>query len=114
MECTIATLVACFSWSSLFLGAGVDYQREQTTSINTYEYKFDFRNVSMPGVTETGGFKTSSSHLLSDDKSFGNAMIGYEITVSDVRLSFSGGIRKRSGEASSKSVGIDVRWFPFR
>lgn len=115
MECTLATLIACFGWSSLYLDAGAGYTEGGSYRVDSYEFEFDYRNVSS-GVHESGGFQTRAKTELGGFR-YGRATLGYEINVSNVRLSLDGSIARNidSGRnGTMKSIGLSARWFLFR
>jgi len=112
MECTLAALVACFSWSGLYLDVGGGYQQSRSYHINDYQYEFRFTN---PGIIETGGFRTHEKTEF-EDFGYGRALIGYEISMSNVRLALEGAWTKdlQHGSGTTKSIGLSLRLYPFR
>jgi hypothetical protein len=109
MECTIAALIACLSWSNLYLDGGLSYQdsdfprQEWRTHVNR-----------LPGVTET---VTQLETVDEPYNPYGKAAIGYEFRFRAVVLSteawYSGSFDNNGGPAI-KGLNLYVRWHPFK
>lgn len=109
MDCaltTLHTLIACFSWSNLYVDGGVQF--------NDYD-------TLRPGYTEpvTVGFETISyqTAIPERDNPYGRFALGYEIAFSSVS------VRLEASHLSSiasdndrglNAIGFSVRWYPFR
>ena len=95
MECTLATLIACFSWSNLYLDGGVLYN--------------DIRYVEVNPVTlETAAVEKNP---------FGRAAIGYELKFRSVEFALEASHTSSlatNSDRGANAIGIRARWYPFR
>lgn len=110
MDCTLAALLACFSWSGLYIDGQVSYQ---DTNLPYYYWK-DVSPPSRNGVMETARVLTLSDEPV--NPYFRNA-IGYQLSFK--RIDLSAEVFHDSSMASNKDrgvngIGIRARWFPFR
>lgn len=107
--CSLFALIACFSWSNLYLDGGA-YVQDADVQRTGY-----FTTVNrMPGVTET--VLTPMSYT-ADENPFGRAALGYELRFTRVTLSaeaFIAGSLLDDGAEPVKGFGIKARWYPFR
>lgn len=112
MDCTLATLIACFSWSGLYIDSGMSWQnRGETyvTQFGTYD-----RNLA-------DGLPEALPYAFSTDKPsnpYMDVSVGYSVKIENVEVSLT--VR---GHRSSIATGADkgfnyarlgFRWFPFR
>lgn len=110
MECSIAALIACFSWSGLYVDTGFT---SMDLSTPRQEWRtFNFTNSS--GVHETGGSYVNASDYA---KSYGRFAVGYTLDFGSVQLSLEGS--QTYGLASEsvnriRAVSVNARWYPFR
>jgi hypothetical protein len=107
--CSLAALVACFSWSGFYIDGGLSYQdsefphQEWQTHVNR-----------LPGATET-----VTQLVTVDDpyNPYGRAALGYEVNFRSVTLSaeawYSGSLDD-SGAPAVKGISIKARWYLFR
>lgn len=110
MECTIATLIACFHMSGLYIDSGLQLQDEaglrqiwSTTQVNV-----------LPGVTETVKTYALSAEPLNP---YGRLAVGYGIDFRSVSLSLE--VAHVSSLATNEDRGVNslqlrARWYPFR
>lgn len=109
MDCSIAALIACFSWGNLYIDSDISML---DTSIPHQEWRtFDFTHDS---VHESGG-----SMVTVDDSynPYGRLAIGYGLEFKAVTLSFE--VSHISSIATTKDRGVNavslrVRAYPFR
>lgn len=110
MECTLAALIACFSWSNLYIDAQVSYQ---DTAVPHHYWK-DISPPQNSSVRETAFVSTIGNE--SQNPYMRNA-IGYQLRFKYVDLSAE--VFHDSSMASEKDrgvngFGIKARWYPFR
>lgn len=110
MECTLATLIACFSWSGLYLDNQVSFVDKAVP----YHY---WRDVSPPatnGVVETAYLSTISNE---NENPYLRNAIGFQLSFHSVDVSLEA--FHDSSISSNKDRGVNggalrVRWYPFR
>lgn len=111
MECTLATLIACFSWSNLYVDSGLQYH----DGGEHYAYREHSALLTDDGelihnVSSVTTFDTPSNPYgrLSIGYQFGPESLQWRIELSHV-----------SSVATTKdrgvnSLAVSARWFPFR
>jgi len=110
MECTLATLIACFSWGGFYVDTEMSYQDRAVP----YHY---WKNVSprpRSGVIETAFVSTISYE---QESPYMRNAIGYQLKFRSVDLSaelFHDSSMKSDKDRGVNGVGIRARWFPFR
>lgn len=113
MDCALATLhtlIACFSWSGLYIDGGVqfnDYEMpraEWTTPVT----------LTGPNVVETISYQ---SVVTERENPYGRLALGYEVALKSVS------VRLEASHVSSfatddgrglNALTFSVRWYPFR
>jgi hypothetical protein len=109
MDCALSMLIACLSWSGLYIDSGVSFQdrgeyREQWKS---FELRSD-------GLIESGSYLAKSD---SAQNPYGRIALGYEVGFT--RLTW----RLEASHVSSmvtnrdrgvNAVSVSARWYPFR
>lgn len=109
MDCTLATLIACFSWSNLYIDSGVSFQ---DTSLPHWEQQTAV-------IRHDWGTETFTVPVAADQSSnpYGRLSIGYEVNLSHLKW------RLEASHTSSfatnrdrgvNAISINARWFPFR
>lgn len=102
MECTLAALIACFSWSGLFVDTGIAYQ--------------DHGEQWRYGIYEDG----QMTRVVSADwkrNPYGRFGIGYEVSVGRFTWTLEARHVSSLAEGDDKgvnSISLGARWFPFR
>lgn len=110
MECTLAALVACFSWSGLYLDTGASYQ-----DIGIPRQEWQTRVIERDSVTST----IISLKTIDDPMNpYGWLAAGYEVHVGDLRIALEArhavsSLRTKS-DRGINSISLGVRWYPFR
>ena len=112
MECTIAALIACFSWSGVYLDSGLSFQdigtpyQEWRTHVNH---------------TPSGAIETVTQLETLDDpfNPYGWVALGYQLDFRTWTIELSGRYGNASLDEDSpgkaiKSLNLGVRWYPFR
>lgn len=110
MECTLATLVACFSWSGFYVDSGLSWQ-------DTGMPRTDYQAVV---YRRDDGFQYEiyDETVVYDRKNpYGSIGLGYEIEFHRLRISLD--IAHQSSLATGRDDGrnyarLGFRWFPFR
>lgn len=110
MECTLATLIACFSWSNLFIDSGLLYQDAEIPY-------FYWKDVSPPpgnGVVETAFVSAIGDE---SQNPYGRLALGYQLDLGNVVMSLE--LSHVSSLATDADRGVNslqlrARWFPFR
>jgi hypothetical protein len=119
MECSLATLIACFSWSNLYLDTTTDFIRDREPRVVE-----SFYGESLYVMPVSGGepflernmireLDTTERHINSP---YGRAALGYELDLRSIRLDVSAFYQESLAVSDRGEVGasIKVRWFPFR
>jgi hypothetical protein len=113
MECTLAALVACFSWSGFYVDTGIAYA---DAGERVY-----VRYVADVLDKESGeliiGAREQQKYDLSPRNPFGRFSLGYEINVSRFRVSLEGSHISSLDTGKDRGVNyinLNVRWFPFK
>jgi hypothetical protein len=113
MDCaitTLQTLIACFSWSNLYVDGGLQFNDYDTLRPGFT----DAVTIDTPSVTETIRYQTA---IAERDNPYGRLALGYEIELSSVSL------RLEASHVSSfatdddrglNAITFGVRWYPFR
>jgi len=109
MDCSLAALIACFSWSNLYIDSDVSML---DTSVPHQEWRnFESHH---DGIIETGG-----SMVTVDDpyNPYGRLAIGYGLEFRAVTLSLE--VSHISSIATNRDRGVNalslrMRWYPFR
>lgn len=110
MDCTIATLIACFSWSNLYLDGGLQYNDYDTLRPGFT----DSVTIATASAVETISYQTA---IAERDNPYGRIALGYELAFSSVSL------RLEASHLSSlasdddhglNAISFSARWYPFR
>lgn len=112
MDCSIAALIACFSWSGFYVDAGLSWQDSgemQVTQIGTYDPNL------VDDVMENRPYAFTDNK---PDNPYVDIGAGYEMTVSSVRVSLEF-VAHRSSIKTGNDLGFNYarlgfRWFPLR
>lgn len=111
MDCVLATLLACFSWSNLYIDSGLSWQDIGDRYIERYD-------VSL--LTDDGQLiQGARGSRLADSPQnpYGRLAIGYEIEFSQLT------VRLEASHISSiatnqdrgvNAISLGARWYPFR
>lgn len=110
MECTLATLIACFSWSNLYLDAHV------TALDKTFQHQeWRVTEIRGDGVIETIGRYEWTDRA---DNPYGGVALGValpfrNITVS-AEVSHALSSLRTEGDRGINAISLRARWYPFR
>ena len=110
MECSLAALIACFSWSNLYIDAQVSYVDR---AVPYHEWR-DVSPPSVNGVVERAYVSTISNE---NENPYLRNAIGFKLAFRTIDLSAE--IFHDSSMSSDKDRGVNgfalrAQWFPFR
>lgn len=110
MECTLSALIACFSWSGLFVDTGIQVQ-DRGIGAN---YMFDvWENVD-------GQWTNTRSEWIHEDFSrnpYGRFGVGYVLDFGRAEITLEASHTSSLETGSDKGINalsLRMRWFPFR
>jgi hypothetical protein len=118
MDCalsTLHTLIACFSWSGLYVDGGVEVR---DSSDDWALYKERVVNIYWPEnpvPTEYRFPETSRTRFA--ENPYGRVSIGYQLQFSETTWSLEASHTsslENSHDRGYNSLSLRVRWFPFR
>lgn len=99
MECSLAALIACFSWSNLYIDTSLSY--------------LDVKQI-YPHWEETINQRVNRSEYLSP---YGGLALGFSLPIQEVTLSLEAShvsSLATSHDRGINAVSLRARWFPFR
>ena len=110
MECTLAALVACFSWSGFYVDGGLAWQ-------DTGMPRTEYREVIYQG--DNGLNLTLYDDIVRYEKQnpYAFGALGYQISFRNFAISLEASHRSSTASGRDKginSIGLRARWFPFR
>lgn len=106
MECTLATLIACFSWSGLYVDSEVTVLDR---GVQTY--------INRDWWVRDGQWNERTRINGRADNPYGRVSIGYQLQFPSVTLSFQAEHTSSLATTDDRGVNglsIKARWFPFR
>lgn len=111
MECSLAALIACFSWSNLYVDAQVSYQDR---SVPYHEWASMGTSTSRNGLVETAYRSTISYE---NENPYMRNAIGIKLPFRSIDASIE--FFHDSSMSSAKDRGVNgfalrAQWFPFR
>ena len=110
MECSLAALIACFSWSNLYIDAQISYQDR---SVPYHEWVYEGTTTSASGAIET----TYRSTIINEDESpYVRPAIGFRLPFRAIDVSLEAFHESSTSNRDRGVNGIALRaqWFPFR
>lgn len=111
MECTLATLIACFSWSNLYVDGQISYQDR---SVPYHEWAYEGTSTSQGGLVETTYRSTISSK---DENPYMRNAIGIKLPFRTIDISaeiFHDSSMSSDNDRGVNGFAIKAQWFPFR
>jgi hypothetical protein len=118
MECTLAALIACFSWSGLYLDATTDFIRDRDP-----RYVESFYGENLYVMPANGNDPFLQRNMIREigrnereiESPYGRVSLGYEANLSNVRIDVSAFYQESMAVTDRGEVGasVRVRWFPF-
>jgi hypothetical protein len=110
MDCTLATLIACFNLSGLYIDGGLQFNDYDTLRPGYT----DSVTINGPGVVETISFQTA---IAERDNPYGRIALGYEISFPKVSLRLEASHLSSFASDSDRglnAISLSARWYPFR
>lgn len=118
MECTFAALIACFSWSNLYLDATTDFIRERGP-----RYVESFYGESLYVTPANGAEPFLQRNMIREigrneryiESPYGRLSLGYEANIRNWRIDVSAFYQESTAVSDRAEVGgsVRVRWFLF-
>lgn len=111
MECSLAALIACFSWSNLYIDAQVSYQDR---SVPYHEWAYMGTSASQDGLVETSWRSTISNE---DESPYLRNAIGFRLPFKSVDVSveaFHDSSMSSDRDRGVNGFAVRAQWFPFR
>lgn len=113
MECSLFALIACFSWSNLYVDAQISYRDEPVP----YHY---WKEIAGPPPGQTGAIESNYflSTIGSDNQNpYYRPAIGIRLPFRSIDVSAeafyeSNGSSKT--DRGAKGIALRMQWFPFR
>lgn len=111
MECSLAALIACFSWSNLYVDGDLSFH-------DRGEYFTSRERAAL--LTEQGDLIQEAAQVRTVNKArnpYGRLSLGYQIDVAEIswRLDLSHVSSLETGkDRGVNSISISASWFPFR
>lgn len=109
MDCAISMLLACFSWSGLYIDSGLSYQ-----DIGESRLEWQTTQSQLDGVVET---ISQQSRINSPMNPYGRIALGYEVSfpVLTWRIEASHVSSIATGQDRGvNAVSVSAQWYPFR
>lgn len=118
MECTLATLITCFSWSNLYLDATTDFIRDRDPRHveSVYgESLYVFPVNGNESFLQRNMIREISRNEREIESPYGRMSLGYEVDLRNVRIDVSAFYQESLAVSDRAEVGasVRVRWFPF-
>ena len=108
MDCTLATLIACFSWSGIYIDADL-------SALDTDVPRREWRTTQFQ---HDWGIETDirSAENTKPANPYGRIGIGYQLQFRAVTLSLEGWHLSsvEDSDRGMNAVSLKARWFPFR
>jgi hypothetical protein len=119
MECTLATLIACFSWSNLYLDTATDFIKDREPRFTESFYGEMLRVMPVDGsesFLERNMVREINRNEREIFSPYGRASLGYEMDMHSLRIDVSAFYQESLAVSDRGEVGasVKVRWFPFR
>src|SRR5687768_9535296 len=111
MECSLVALIACFSWSNLYLDTGVSFH-------DRGEYFTATEHAAL--LTEQGDLIQEAAVVRTANNArnpYGRLSLGYQIDFTELswRMELSHVSSLETGkDRGVNSLSISARWYPFR
>lgn len=111
MECSLAALIACFSWSNLYIDAQVSYQDR---SVPYHEWAYMGTTTSSSGLVESTWLSTISNE---NESPYMRNAIGFRLPFRAIDVSleaFHDSSMSSKKDRGVNGVALKAQWFPFR
>lgn len=110
MECSLAALIACFSWSNLYIDAQISYQDRAVP----YHYWKDVSPPPRDGLIETAYVSTIGDE---NESPYVRPAIGLKLEFRSIDVSvdaFYSTSTSSKYDRGVKGIALRAQWFPFR
>lgn len=119
MECSLAALIACFSWSHLYLDTTTDFVRDREPRFTESFYGEPLYVMPANGnepFLQRNIIREINRNEREIQSPYGRASLGYEIDLHDWRIDVSAFYQESLSTTDRGETGasIKVKWFPFR
>lgn len=111
MECSLAALIACFSWSNLYLDTQVSYQDR---SVPYHEWVYMGTTTASSGLVETTYVSTISNQ---NENPYMRNAIGFRLPFRAIDVSveaFHDSSMSSERDRGVNGFALRAQWFPFR
>lgn len=111
MECSIAALIACFSWSNLYLDAQISYQDR---SVPYHEWAYSGTHISQSGLVESTWLSTITNE---NENPYMRNAIGMKLPFRSIDVSleaFHDSSISSDRDRGVNGFAVKAQWFPFR
>lgn len=117
MECALATLIGCFSWSGLYLDATTDFIRDRDPKFVESFYGEPLYVMPANGnepFLQRNMIREISRNERDIESPYGRVSLGYEADLRSVRVDVSAFYQESLAVSDRGEVGgsVSVRWFP--
>lgn len=112
MECTLATLIACFSWSGLYVDSGVSFVDSAETVIRE-----DLEVTYSPGPDIPFETRVATKEDRFSRNPYGVLSIGYQVQMENFSWRLQASHRsslKTDKDRGSNAIEFYMRWQPFK
>jgi hypothetical protein len=109
MECSLYALIACFSWSGLYIDGDLNYQDSSVP----YFYWKDTSPPPRDGIIETSAVSAIGHD---SNNPYGRVAIGYQLDFNKITLSIEASHTSSIESDTDRGVNaitLSARWFPF-
>lgn len=119
MECSLAALIACFSWSNLYLDTTTDFIRDKEPRFVESVYGESLYVMPVNGsepFLQRNMIREFDSTERQINSPYGRAALGYELDLRSLRIDVAAFYQESLTVTDRGEVGasIKVKWFPFR
>jgi hypothetical protein len=111
MECSLAALIACFSWSNLYIDTQISYQDR---SVPYHEWVYMGTTTAPSGLVETTYLSTISNE---NDNPYMRNAIGLKLPFRKIDVlveAFHDSSMSSDEDRGVNGVALRATWFPFR
>jgi hypothetical protein len=111
MECSLAALIACFSWSNLYIDSDMIVLDHGVQTSSYRETEYIWRSKQFPIVNS---WETTNRRA---DNPYGRLSIGYQLDLRNLVLAFQAEHTSSLSSTDDRGVNgiaIKAKWFPFR
>lgn len=111
MECSLAALIACFSWSNLYIDTQISYQDR---SVPYHEWVYMGTTTSNSGLVESTWLSTISNE---NENPYMRNAIGFRLPFRSIDVSleaFHDSSMSSNKDRGVNGVALRAQWFPFR